>query len=163
MHIKNPLGLKRLFEPLVLTPQTSFPGLLERFDDELEIPAGGIESDPTQGKYPHAVFRQEGEPTGLAPKQDRSERRVCILEIEVEMARCGLPEIGDLARDQNRAEGILERSLDFLNELGNRDGLGSCRSHRRGIRQIDQGLHVAMITERRRPSASWRAHLRHFG
>ena len=101
--------------------QRALAGQLQPLDHDLIAGAAGIGGDPAARDHLHAVLRGDAEPPGGAAPADRVEHRARVLEREIEVAGGGALEARDLAAHADELEAALERSLDRLGHLGDRE------------------------------------------
>ena len=118
--LEKALGLQLGFQLLEGDLQGAHAPGLGVVQDELVLAAGLVDVHPRPADDVHPVLEVELEPPGNGPEQHRPDLAVLVFEREVEMARGGPAEVGDLALDPELIEGGLQDVLDLPGEL--RDG-----------------------------------------
>ena len=94
---------------------------LHTLDHHLVFRAAGIGGQPAGGDHLHAVFRGHAQPRRLTAPAHRIHHRVGILEGKVQVARGMALEAGNLAPDPDMAEAVLQRPLERVGDLGDRE------------------------------------------
>ena len=118
---EQPLGRElalALFEQL---EQCALAGELHPLDHDLVARAAGIGRDPAARDHLHAVLGRDPEASGGAAPAHRVQDRVLVLEREIEVAGGGALEARDLAAHADELEAALERPLDRLGDLRDRN------------------------------------------
>src|SRR5262249_1238786 len=104
------------------------PLRLDAVDDELVLPARGVEVEPPVREDRHSRLEREAQAReGRAPEHG-SEDGVAVLEREVEVPRRRARDVGGLPLDPDVGEGVLEEVLERERELGDLPDPDSRRS-----------------------------------
>ena len=117
--VEKPLVRQFFLQYLEGPAQGAFARLLQMLDDELEVPPGKIEAGAGMGQDLHAVFRREGQPHPLHPKQGAPNLTVFVLEGEIDMPGARARQVGDLSPDPYGGEIGLNEGTDLPVQAGN--------------------------------------------
>ena len=118
---EQPLGGELLAALLEQRHQRPDPGRRQAVDDQLVLRAARIGRDPPARHHLEPVLGLEAQPLRGAPPAHPVEARPGVLEREVDMPRARLPEPRDLAPHPDIAIGVLERPLERVGQLADRE------------------------------------------
>ncbi len=98
-------------------------------DDDLVLPPGLVNGEPAPADDLVAVTQRGGEITLLPLEKNRLELGRVVLEGEIEVARIGAPEVGDLSADRDKGEAAFDEALEGAGDLADGLDFGFKRAH----------------------------------
>ena len=106
---------------------------IDRFGDQLVVAARLVDAQAPARDHLHARLRRERQLPHGRPKHDRAQLAFGVFEREVGVAALHQAQVGDLALDPHQGVGILQKLLDFLGDLADREDAPKERFSRRRL------------------------------
>ena len=121
VEVEEVLSGEAAFEFLEALLEAALAARADFGDLNLVLAARFVDGDGATDEHGLAILQGKADPAGLALEHDGGEGGGGVLEGEVEMARAGGAEVGDLARDPDFAEVFLEQVADRGSQVGDRE------------------------------------------